>query len=922
MTRSIYLLIILIFVLNAPTSHADIVSADIARAAGDYETAIAEYTSLAQTGNDVAQATLGYMLYVGEGISQDYEAAVRWYRQAAQQGNADAQYNLAVAYAFGEGVEQNFIEAVNWYTRAAEQDHAIAQYSLGLSYTYGEGVEQNAESAAYWLSRSAENGYVNAQVLLGSKFHTGNGVPLDYPEAARWYALAAQQGDAIAQFNLGSMYRSGTGVTQNLIEARRWYQMSSDQAYEPATVELNNIDRTLASSMRNTQQQAAEIVPIIPEEVEQQNEPIIAEPVEEYVQEEFIREEPTTETFTLEEQTPSEPVELSQPTSSSSVVMADDDSGLLDIDTLDASLPEESSSISDVMLASDNDLAAPENESRGFFSRLFSRSTNNQDGSGSETLEVPVEDYSTGSNEAAEVSQATDLNSEHISEEIIDVPDESQSSGGFFSSLFRRQSSPDDTNSVSSNEESQQIVEMEQADQADDMEMASEAEIAIQDESVDTAQEQQSGGLFGSIFGRRSSTETTQSENAEQIAVVEQDDIVEQAPSQAVEMNDEDVSVQAEESSSGFFGRLFGKRDSADSSITAENDDPIAMIDEEVSTQSSLSQSAEVSIDAANNTYEQGIFEFEQKNYGEAAEHFQSAAAQGSLMAQYRLATLYYQGLGKEQNYALAALWYRRAAEQGNVDAQYSLGNMYLMGEGIPQDDVQARYWYKEAADQGHEAAQHNVANIDRYSQSNTVITKDIAEEILGIDESLSIKMDTSLDINVSESNDQAAEIMVASLAPATSQTIPSSLATVDYERGLAYSFGEGVAKNLETAFEHFMNAAKKDYVPAQYKVGVAYAYAEGTMEDKTQAVYWYDKAAMKGHTIAQRNLGVMYEHGDGINEDKVKALAWYNILAQSGNVMDIRRRDTLSDEMNSSDISEADRLTIDIQDKINQATQ
>ncbi len=910
MTRSIYLLIILTFVLHTPTSHADIVSADIARAAGDYETAIAEYTSLAQTGNDVAQATLGYMLYVGEGISQDYEAAVRWYRQAAQQGNADAQYNLAVAYAFGEGVEQNFIEAVNWYTRAAEQDHAIAQYSLGLSYTYGEGVEQDPENAAYWLSRSAENGYVNAQVLLGSKFHTGNGVPLDYPEAARWYALAAQQGDAIAQFNLGSMYRSGTGVTQNLIESRRWYQMSSEQGYEPATVELNNIDRTLASSMRNTQQQAAETVPVIPEEVEQQNEPIISEPVEEYVQEEFIREEPTTETYILETQAPSEPVELSQATSSSSIVMVDNASGLLDIDTLDASLPEESSSIPEVMLASDDDLAAPENESRGFFNRLFSRSINNQDDS--ETLEVAVEDYSTVSNESPETSQATDLASENISEEEIDTPDATQSSRGFFSGLFRRQSKPDDINPVSSNEESQQIT---------DMEMASDAETVIQDESVDTAQEQQSGGLFGSLFGRRSSTETTQSENSEQIATVEQDDMVEQAPSEPVEMNDEDVSIQAEERPGGFFGRLFGRRDSANSSIT-EGDDPITMIDEEVITQSSLSQSAEVSIDAANNTYDQGIFEFEQKNYGEAAEHFQSAAAQGSLMAQYRLATLYYQGLGKEQSYALAALWYRRAAEQGNVDAQYSLGNMYLMGEGIPQDDAQARYWYNEAANQGHEAAQHNVANIDRYTQSNTVITKDIAEEILGIDESLSIKMDTSLDINISESNDHATEVMVATLAPATSQAIPSSLATVDYERGLAYSFGEGVAKNLETAFEHFMNAAKKDYVPAQYKVGVAYAYAEGTMEDKTQAVYWYGKAAMKGHTIAQRNLGVMYEHGYGINEDKVKALAWYNILAQSGNVMDIRRRDTLSDEMNSNDISEADRLTIDIQDKINQATQ
>ena len=919
MTRSIYFLVILTFVLHHPLSHADIVSADMARAAGDYETAIIEYTSLAQAGDDVAQATLGYMLYVGEGISQDYEAAVRWYRQAAQQGNADSQYNLAVAYAFGEGVEQNFIEAVNWYTRAAEQDHAIAQYSLGLSYAYGEGVEQDAENAAYWLSRSAENAYVNAQVLLGSKYHTGNGVPLDYPQAARWYTLAAQQGDAIAQFNLGSMYRSGTGVTQNLIESRRWYQMSSDQGYEPATVELNSIDRTLASSMRNTQQQATEIVSNIIVDEGQQDLPIISEPSEEYVQEEFIREEPTTETFTLEEQSANEAVELSQPIGSSTVVQADKNNGLLDIDTLDASLPEETSSVSDIMLASDDDLANQENESRGFFSRLFSRSSSTQQEPESEQLDVPVEDYSIASNASSDSSQPTDSISEDINEEEVDIPEESRTSGGFFSGLFGGRSTPDDTNSDSSIEAPQQVTDIEQAD-TDDMEIVSESDHVTENESIDTAQEQQSEGLFGRFFGRRSSTETAQTEDVEQVAEIEQSASVEPAQTQPIETDNEDVSEQEEQSSGGFFGRLFGRQGSSDTTEIAGNDEQIAMIDDEVSAQSSLSQSAEISIDTTNNTYEQGIFEFEQKNYGEAAKHFQSAAAQGSLMAQYRLATLYYQGLGEEQDYGQAALWYRRAAEQGNVDAQYSLGNMYLMGEGIPQDDAQARYWYNAAANQGHEAARHNVENIDRYSQSNISITKDIAAEILGIDESLSINMDTSLDINISESNDQAAEIMVASLAPATSQAIPTSLAAVDYERGLAYSFGEGVTKNLETAFEYFMNAAEKDYVPAQYKVGVAYAYAEGTMEDKIQAVYWYEKAAMRGHTIAQRNLGVIYENGDGINEDKVKALAWYNILAQSGNVMDIRRRDTLTDEMSSTDISEAERLSLDIQDQINQA--
>ncbi|NNE38217.1 MAG: sel1 repeat family protein, partial [Gammaproteobacteria bacterium] len=71
MTGRKFLFVILTFVSQIPGSLADIVAADNARAAGDYETAISEYTSLAQAGNPVAQATLGYMLYVGEGVPQD-----------------------------------------------------------------------------------------------------------------------------------------------------------------------------------------------------------------------------------------------------------------------------------------------------------------------------------------------------------------------------------------------------------------------------------------------------------------------------------------------------------------------------------------------------------------------------------------------------------------------------------------------------------------------------------------------------------------------------------------------------------------------------------------------------------------------------------------------------------------------------------
>ena len=159
---------------------------------------------------------------------------------------------------------------------------------------------------------------------------------------------------------------------------------------------------------------------------------------------------------------------------------------------------------------------------------------------------------------------------------------------------------------------------------------------------------------------------------------------------------------------------------------------------------------------------------------------------------------------------------------------------------------------------------------------------------------------------------------MVASANPAPPSGVPSSLAAVDYERGLAYAFGEGVTKDLKTAFEYFKSAAEKNHAPAQYKLGVAYAYAEGVDMDKSQAIYWYQKAAFQGHTIAQRNLGVMYENGEGVIQDKAMALAWFSILADSGNIMDIRRKDALANELSSAEVEAADEIKKDLLANIN----
>ena len=78
-----------------------------------------------EPGDEYAQATLGFMYHVGEGVEQDFEEAVRLYEMAAEQGFGHAQYNLAVMYVRGKRwVEQDYSEATWWYRLA------IGEYGL------------------------------------------------------------------------------------------------------------------------------------------------------------------------------------------------------------------------------------------------------------------------------------------------------------------------------------------------------------------------------------------------------------------------------------------------------------------------------------------------------------------------------------------------------------------------------------------------------------------------------------------------------------------------------------------------------------------------------------------------------------------------------------------------------------------------
>ena len=123
---------------------------------------VVDCTTEAKKGDAEAQAYLGLMYRLGDGVTKDYKQAVKWYRKSAEQGDAGAQNNLGAMYYNGQGVTKDYKQAVKWYRKSAEQDYAGAQNNLGAMYDNGQGVAKDYKQAYMWFNIASANGYENA----------------------------------------------------------------------------------------------------------------------------------------------------------------------------------------------------------------------------------------------------------------------------------------------------------------------------------------------------------------------------------------------------------------------------------------------------------------------------------------------------------------------------------------------------------------------------------------------------------------------------------------------------------------------------------------------------------------------------------------------------------------------------------------
>ncbi|MDZ7587841.1 MAG: SPOR domain-containing protein [Parasphingorhabdus sp.] len=163
---------------------ADVRAGIAAWDAGDYKTAVAEWTGPADKGDADAKFNMGQAYKLGRGVPQDMRKAEEFYRQAAALGHVQASDN------YGLILFQNNrrSEALPYLQASVARGEPRAQYVLGTGHFNGDFVAKDWVRAYALMTRSAASGQIpQAQQSLTQM---DKYIPL--PDRQRGVALAGQ----------------------------------------------------------------------------------------------------------------------------------------------------------------------------------------------------------------------------------------------------------------------------------------------------------------------------------------------------------------------------------------------------------------------------------------------------------------------------------------------------------------------------------------------------------------------------------------------------------------------------------------------------------------------------------------------------------------------------------------------------------
>ncbi|MBR7133819.1 MAG: sel1 repeat family protein [Clostridia bacterium] len=103
------------------------------------------------------------------------------------------------------------------------------------------------------------------------------------------------------------------------------------------------------------------------------------------------------------------------------------------------------------------------------------------------------------------------------------------------------------------------------------------------------------------------------------------------------------------------------------------------------------------------------------------------------------------------------------------------------------------------------------------------------------------------------------------------------------YNLGVCYEQGDGIAQDFEQAVYWYKKAAEQGNAKAQHNLGICIYNGYGAAADHTEAARLFRLSAEQGDMYAQYNLAVLLMNGDGVEKNVFEAIEWLQKAAKSG---------------------------------------
>jgi len=233
-----------------------------AQKAGHLNKALGLFKKAAVSGDDQAEAALGWLYCEGKNFKKhNYVLAQKWFQKAADQGDGSGECGMGQIYLSGLGTKSDYAQAVQWFQKSADHGDPRGQYTLATCHHFGYGLPKDDDKAYHWLQISAAQDYQPAKDLLKvvednyKKAHPPSAVTPENPEddlvkdggaallkkaveadnadrheeAVEYYKRSAKQGNAQAEGQLSLEYFSDRGQGSDYEKAVEWAKKSVAQ---------------------------------------------------------------------------------------------------------------------------------------------------------------------------------------------------------------------------------------------------------------------------------------------------------------------------------------------------------------------------------------------------------------------------------------------------------------------------------------------------------------------------------------------------------------------------------------------------------------------------------------------------------------------------------------------------------------------